>query len=105
MQNLQDYAQNYRNTKSEYFFATTRSGKLCGAYINDKIHEAAKAAGIKKNISPHILRHSAASLMILNKAPISSVQRMLGHSDIKSTSVYLHVLNDDLHQAADLLKF
>lgn len=102
---LEDYAQNYRNTDSEYFFATTRSGKLCGAYINDKIHEAAKAAGIKKNISPHILRHSAASLMILNKAPISSVQRMLGHSDIKSTSVYLHVLNDDLHQAADLLKF
>lgn len=102
---LNNYAENVRNHDSEYFFATMQSGRLGAAYINEKLHEAAKDAGIQKNVSPHILRHSAASLMILSQAPISSVQRMLGHSDVKSTSIYLHVLNEDLHQAAELLKF
>lgn len=102
---LEYYIKSVRSNKSDYLFATPRSGKLCGAYITQKLHEAAKDAGIDKEVSPHILRHSAASLMILNQAPISTVQRMLGHSDLKSTSLYLHVLNDDLHHAAELLKF
>lgn len=102
---LKDYKKNTRNPKSDYFFSTPRSGKLCGGYINEKLHEATKKCGIQKNITPHVLRHSAASIMVLNNAPISAVQRILGHSDLKTTSRYLHVKNDDLHQATELLKF
>lgn len=102
---LNGYVKNHRSNKTDYFFATPRTGRICPSYINEKLHEAADEVGLQKNISAHILRHSAASLMVLNQAPISSVQKMLGHSDIKTTSLYLHVLNDDLHQAAELLKY
>lgn len=102
---LKDYRKNIRNPKSGYFFSTPRSGRLCGGYINEKLHEATEKCGIQKNVTPHVLRHSAASLMVLNNAPISAVQRILGHADLKTTSRYLHVKNEDLHQATELLKF
>jgi len=62
------------------------------------INKYAKLAGITKHVSPHTMRHSFATDLLMNGADIRSVQSMLGHSNISTTQVYTHVTDQHLRE-------
>jgi integrase/recombinase XerD len=75
----------------DFVFLNRRGSKLSRIMIFLIIKEIAKKAGIKKNISPHTLRHSFATHLVEGGADLRAVQEMLGHESITTTEIYTHL--------------
>ena len=77
--------------KSEILFPSNRSGKLTTATIQAIVENSAKKAGIKKRVYPHLLRHSFATHLLEQGTDLRIIQKLLGHSDIKTTQIYTQI--------------
>lgn len=86
------YAKNKKEIKkSGYFFVNLRGNRFTEQSIRLMFKKYTKLAGIERNITPHMFRHSFATYLIEEGVDISCVQQMLGHSSIKTTQIYIHV--------------
>lgn len=77
----------------EYFFVNRLQHKLSDQSVRFMINRYAKLAGISQHITPHMFRHSFATLLLEQDVDIRYIQRMLGHSSISTTEIYTHVSN------------
>jgi site-specific recombinase XerD len=99
---LVDYKKNWR-VVSDNFFATRISGALSPTRVAKVFSDTRKSLGWKKQVTAHILRHSFASKLVKNDVHLVKISKLLGHSSLKTTSIYVHSNMDDLKDAVNTL--
>lgn len=99
---LINYLNNYRfellkkNTNIDYLFINNLGNKISRVGFFKIIKKEAIRANIKKEISPHTIRHTFATILLKNGADLRVIQELLGHSDIKTTQIYTHLIKEQL---------
>lgn len=82
---------NIKTGNSDFVFLNRRGAKLSRVMVFLIIKQLAEAIGLRKNISPHTLRHSFATHLVEGGADLRAVQEMLGHESITTTEIYTHL--------------
>lgn len=98
---LLDYEQ--WRVDSHQYFATEKTGSLSIGRVQAIIRETREKLGCKKHITAHVFRHSFASQLVKNDVNIVSISKLLGHSSLKTTSIYTHASDEQLVDAVRML--
>lgn len=100
---IQEYLKK-RDDDSGYLFINRSGNHLTPRYVQMMIKDYARVAGIKKKVTPHILRHSFATHLLKNGVDIRVIQQLLGHSNLSTTQIYTRVDMKTLKNVYDKAK-
>ena len=89
--------------KSSFFFVTLRGKRVRAQTVNAELQVAVRRLGWDRLVTAHILRHSYASRLLKTGANLVQVQRLLGHSSLAVTGIYMHVDQGELAEAVNRL--
>lgn len=79
-----------------YLFPGKNGGHLHYVTVERVVRKLAEAAGIKKRVTPHVLRHSFATYSLARGMDVREIQELLGHASLRTTQVYTHVVRSKL---------
>jgi integrase/recombinase XerD len=94
---LKQYSK--KRSQGDYLFNTKEGKQLMVRYIQAMIKRYAERARIEKNIYPHSLRHTFATNFYRQTKDIETLRKLLGHSDISTTQIYITLANIDIENA------
>ena len=89
MKLLREYSKEYHPKK--YLFEGQNGGKYSPTSVANILKKASFKAGIRKNVTPHMLRHSFATHLLEQGTDLRYIQELLGHKSSKTTEIYTHV--------------
>lgn len=93
-----EYLANRDDDNEALVVSRVRKERMTPTNVQMLVKNAAKAAGIHKHVTPHVLRHSFATNFIHNNGNIRYLSTMLGHRSVATTMIYTHVVDNDLEQ-------
>ena len=99
-----DLLNAYLNTRADlrvqhpYLLFNRLGGPMTTAAMRSRLATAATEAGLQRRVTPHMLRHSAATQLIESGVDIRYVQRLLGHASLSTTEIYTHVADPALRR-------
>ena len=100
---LLDYLSDERVDIGTDNFFSCRTGRISPVHTEEILRDTIQEMGIEKQITPHVLRHSFASSLIERGVDLFRVQKLLGHENIKTTSIYLHTNMEELEKAVNMI--
>lgn len=93
---LNYYREKFIKKESSLLFFNNHGNKLSREEFYIILKQVIKQTSINKNVSPHTIRHSFATHLLENGADLRSIQELLGHSDISTTTIYTHISNQKI---------
>jgi len=91
---LYEYHADYKS--KEYVLNGQKSPQYSERSVGEVVKQLAAKAGIKKDVYTHLIRHTSATHMVENGTDINLIQKLLGHSNVKTTNIYLHISDNHI---------
>jgi len=93
----------FEDNRKGFIFISQRGKRYDKRTIQQIVTNSTKKTGIDKKVTPHTLRHSFATHLLEAGADIRYIQKLLGHRNLQTTQIYIHVANKDIKNLANLL--
>ena len=99
------YAQEAQLNRNAYLFVSRKGGHITKQRADQIIKEAARWAGLQRNVHAHLFRHGYAINFLNSGGRLDALQEQLGHRDINTTKIYLRLSDEDLKREVSKIQF